>query len=981
MKKTIFQAIAIAITIIALAACQQAELNRPGEVKVKTASFRAILEEGAPQTKTTLGEKNSEGYYPVYWSDDDAIKIVTRQYAMSGGEGTRMELTSGAGTKEAVFTGEIPEKTDEFLYYYAIYPYHISASIGDAHEEGGDYYDWELAGYVEISLPSVQKYAPHSFAKDYNPAIAVTKDEVLRFKNICGLLQLNLTGDIKVSKITVEDLGGAKLWGTAQTWYRWNSQGETQYILEMQNDIGYGIGSVHNNSDASIRDGSTITLVCDTPVQLSSEPTDFYLAIPRQVQQWTELPEALSKGFILTIYDENGKAVYIQKTTEDNTIHRSMVREMPVINVSRKELTDLSANGGANSYIVAPGGTYKFYAGYRGNSVYPIPAAAAVEVLWETKNSTEEAPGTHGIIYDGVYNPETGYITFKTTNTQGNALIAIRDANDNILWSWHIWNTDYDPNAAGATSMVNGSYELMNRDLGAMSSDQVGLTYQWGRKDPFPNTFQYKTTPSDPFNTIGEEGPFPVNGNYGGFNTLGYTIEHPTTAIIGNEWADGNIRMELWGKNKTEYDPCPPGWQVMDFDAFQSICHRITGYQLWDYEQSGEFSFIFLDSDPPMFFPYEGNWTNRHMNYIGAFGINKDNFYLAAPTALRPLRCQRSSTVQDIRPVIDLSANGTANSYVVQPDKQYKFKATVKGNSNESVGAIAKVAFGYTTENNSTFSLPDYNSHGDEDVVGNMYLKDGYIYFSTSMDGHHGNSTILAIDLHGNVLWSWHIWCPEEDPTSNTYSFDGGDNVTYEMMSLNLGALNNNPGDNKSLGLMYQWGRKDPFLSARAWDSNSQAEYMGNHGSVSASAETSTLAYSISHPTTFIEGSTDWLSDPDNGLWGDTKTKYDPCPPGWKVPARPVWSSAHSVVAEFDPQYKGLTMGSKWYPAAGLRNSTSFNLHNVGLEGHYWYATPHDAGTAHAFYFYYQSSSSTDIDLNSHSDSKAQANSVRCVRE
>ena len=649
-----------------------------------------------------------------------------------------------------------------------------------------------------------------------------------------------------------------------------------------------------------------------------------------------------------------------------------MVREMPVINVSRKELTDLSANGGANSYIVAPGGTYKFYAGYRGNSLYPVPAAAAVEVLWETKNSTEEAPGTHGIIYDGVYNPDTGYITFKTTNTQGNALIAIRDANDNILWSWHIWVTNYNPDATGATSLVNGSYELMNRDLGAISDDQAGLCFQWGRKDPFPTMFQYMTSPSDPFSTVVAEGvPSPVN----------YTIEHPTTLITGGgEWAAANNKGDLWGKNKTEYDPCPPGWQVMDFDVFQSITHRTSGDQLWNSEASGD-GFILQNSTPPLFFPYYGYWTNRHGSYVGAYLVFKDSFFMGYSNADMPVRCQRSSTVQDIRPVIDLSANGTSNSYIVQPDKKYKFKATVKGNSNESVGAIAKVAFGYSTENNSTFSLPDWDSYGDAAVVGNMYLKDGYIYFSTSMDGHHGNTTILAKDVHDNVLWSWHIWCPEVSPTSNTYSFDGGDNVTYEMMSLNLGALNNNPGENKSLGLMYQWGRKDPFLCARAWDSNAQVEFMGSHESVDASAETSTLAYSITHPTAFIEGSTDWLSEPDNSLWGETKTKYDPCPPGWKVPARPVWSSAHAVVAEFDPQYKGLTMGGKWYPAAGYRNSTSFNLHNVGLEGHYWYATPHDAGTAHAFYFYYQSSTSTDVDVSGHSDNKAQANSVRCVRE
>ncbi len=44
--------------------------------------------------------------------------------------------------------------------------------------------------------------------------------------------------------------------------------------------------------------------------------------------------------------------------------------------------------------------------------------------------------------------PEAHRVTFdveQSTIKQGNAIIAVRDANNIILWSWHIWVTDYKP--------------------------------------------------------------------------------------------------------------------------------------------------------------------------------------------------------------------------------------------------------------------------------------------------------------------------------------------------------------------------------------------------------------------------------------------------------------------------------------------------------------------------------------------------------
>ena len=60
----------------------------------------------------------------------------------------------------------------------------------------------------------------------------------------------------------------------------------------------------------------------------------------------------------------------------------------------------------------------------------------------------------------------------------------------------------------------------------------------------------------------------------------------------------------------------------------------------------------------------------------------------------------------------------------------------------------------------------------------------------------------------GAILWSWHIWYPEAE-VAGLNSKTG-----YEVMNMNLGAMHNTPGDVGSYGLLYQWGRKDPFPAA-----------------------------------------------------------------------------------------------------------------------------------------------------------------------
>ncbi|MCK9305866.1 MAG: hypothetical protein M0P27_10780, partial [Bacteroidales bacterium] len=152
----------------------------------------------------------------------------------------------------------------------------------------------------------------------------------------------------------------------------------------------------------------------------------------------------------------------------------------------------------------------------------------------------------------------------------------------------------------------------------------------------------------------------------------------------------------------------------------------------------------------------------------------------------------------------------------------------------------------------------------------------------------------------GDYLWSWHIWVSDYDGQLHDYSGTNG----YKLMDRNLGAKNNNKGDVGALGLLYQWGRKDPFIgaSATSFPDDASAAYAPttyNWPSPVPYSTGGTMSYAVQHPTTFItseDGSTfnpmksDWMQVPDSYLWSNSeKTIYDPCPKGYKVARRNSW--------------------------------------------------------------------------------------------
>ena len=323
----------------------------------------------------------------------------------------------------------------------------------------------------------------------------------------------------------------------------------------------------------------------------------------------------------------------------------------------------------------------------------------------------------------------------------------------------------------------------------------------------------------------------------------------------------------------------------------------------------------------------------------------------------------------------DLSASETANCYLVMEDGDYKFKA-VQGNSETSVGTVGSVEVLW-----ESFGTNEKPTVGD--LIASASYSDGYIRFSTPATFRNGNAVIAAKDANGTILWSWHIWCSVEGWKEQVYNNNAG-----TMMDRNLGATSasipTSADDAGSAGLLYQWGRKDPFIGVSSFTASS--------GYLTRAASTCTLdnssteitaALAIQNPTTLYSGAL-----PDSS-WGSTKTIYDPSPAGWRVPdggENGIWAKASSgkdfsvTQGTYGRNFGGV-FGSDttiWYPAAGYVRKSNGELFSAS--GNYWSVTPGTESGAYAFVFWPTGTEYYSL-YTAQNANRDTARSVRCVKD
>lgn len=248
---------------------------------------------------------------------------------------------------------------------------------------------------------------------------------------------------------------------------------------------------------------------------------------------------------------------------------------------------DISADV-ANSYIVSePETNYLIDATRRGDGSQL--ATSYVSVVWQSASGLVQ----YADMENGKASFYVGADSDDDTKIKsGNAVIGAYNADDELIWSWHIWATDYDPGAAGSSVDLNG-YTFMTRNLGAQASDNsttekilasYGLYYQWGRKDPFigPNTYQ-GSNGDGAYQYTGTGGRvyLKMQESSAETGTMDYAIQNPLVFITGvtgsdEDWLWSGHSGELWSADnnvadKSVNDPCPYGWRVAPSGAFNGL--------------------------------------------------------------------------------------------------------------------------------------------------------------------------------------------------------------------------------------------------------------------------------------------------------------------------------------------------------------------------------------------------------------------------
>lgn len=276
--------------------------------------------------------------------------------------------------------------------------------------------------------------------------------------------------------------------------------------------------------------------------------------------------------------------------------------------------------------------------------------------------------------------------------------------------------------------------------------------------------------------------------------------------------------------------------------------------------------------------------------------------------------------------IIDLNLNESANCYIVDSKSATYCFDLVKGNSSESVGAAVSAEILWETYNSLEEVLQGT-------VVSSVSIEGNHVIMKIQDDARHGNALVVARDASGVILWSWHIWVTDFDPEVTAQTYISG----AVMMDRNLGALRAIPGDPSVNGLFYQWGRKDPQLSAYNGDTFITA-YPSDVKQYTDSENAQNLDFAIQNPSTVLAAGYNKI-----GSWNYDKTIYDPCPAGWRVPdAGPgVWEGIDTHVMRdggyyFETPYSTPTA---FYPATGYTHGDNNSIMYYGGAIYSWSCT------------------------------------------
>ena len=399
-------------------------------------------------------------------------------------------------------------------------------------------------------------------------------------------------------------------------------------------------------------------------------------------------------------YAPTGESTDYDIILTETTLHTTYAGDQTLKNAPPKGSPDnpydLSTEGGlisqttANCYVVNAAGTYKLPLVY-GNAIKnkeTNSTAYSGGVFKDYKDQMISGPNISGaddavlVWSDGFYlfkdiklSDDKEYLIFTIDPDymqQANGVLAVRDDNDDIMWSWHIWVTErnvYETIAVKDYTNNNITYGMMPCNLGwvdgkmvyynqrdltfTFTQDHSGITkemtvlqkgakfdykdvgstyYQWGRKDPLvalKNWDQIGANEYRPHQVGKEDYSYRTEAKR---VSIGESIQHPNVYYVRNGATNWNSSPELtlWNNQpnggtkenvsstKTIYDPSPRGFQVPVPKAFAVFVNGSSG------SPSGTENIGSLNGDANL-----GEHNNEYVVYTES-NKNGDNITLTA---------------------------------------------------------------------------------------------------------------------------------------------------------------------------------------------------------------------------------------------------------------------------------------------------------------------------------------------------------------
>jgi hypothetical protein len=316
--------------------------------------------------------------------------------------------------------------------------------------------------------------------------------------------------------------------------------------------------------------------------------------------------------------------------------------------------------------------------------------------------------------------------------------------------------------------------------------------------------------------------------------------------------------------------------------------------------------------------------------------------------------------------------NGSVNTLAFYPNTSGQLRRFVNHNNNGVTGPwITKNGSGVNAGMGLTATSAELMWQDRSGLIISVSVNGDYLEFSVGNFGG-GNALIAVKDGSGNILWSWHIWATDNDLSNTTVVATGSHN--YTVAPVNLGWVPTGGSGKQGYCPYYQWGRKDPFIPASAYNSTTNHTVYNISGTsvtgINYSDTEVSIADNIKNPTThycynYKPVSTNYYNMWDaqnkathNVATATEKTIYDPCPPGFCVPTGNLYcymgnglSNSTINTTRSDSNWDSTNNGKTWtlndtsiyFPATGIRNSNSGTLGLVGSDGFYWSATPHSS--------------------------------------